>query len=158
MFSLSEPTVLSVFLFSYSSLASLVVEESLYTSALPIARFASLFSPYFSNLPEIVLFLSRDRLCRRCPSLLPPPAADDRLSRPLVHTVYSSRRSEYSSVLIFSGTLFCLPYLPALLEPRLIRKHTPSLLPRFSRFLFFDLCAGFLAFTSYSLSLQSSTF
>lgn len=72
MFSLSEPTVLSVFLFSYSSLASLVVEESLYTSALSIARFASLFSPYFSNLPEIVLFLSRDRLCRRCPSLLPP--------------------------------------------------------------------------------------
>lgn len=58
-----------------------------------------------------------------------------------MHTVYSSRRSEYSSVLIFSGTLFCLPYLPALLEPRLIRKHTPSLLPRFSRFLFFDLCA-----------------
>lgn len=155
MFSLSEPTVLSVFLFSYSSLASLVVEESLYTSALPIARFASLFSPYFSNLPEIVLFLSRDRLCR-LPSY--HPAADDRLSRPLVHTVYSSRRSEYSSVLIFSGTLFCLPYLPALLEPRLIRKHTPSLLPRFSRFLFFDLCAGFLAFTSYSLSLQSSTF
>lgn len=77
------------------------------------------------------------------PPATPPPTTAflARLSRPLVHTVYSSRRSEYSSVLIFSGTLFCLPYLPALLEPRLIRKHTPSLLPRFSRFLFFDLCA-----------------
>lgn len=74
MFSLSEPTVLSVFLFSYSSLASLVVEESLYTSALSIARFASLFSPYFSNLPEIVLFLSRDRLCRRRPPFSPARA------------------------------------------------------------------------------------
>lgn len=39
----------------------------------------------------------------------------------------SRRRLKCSSVLIFSG-LFCFLYLSALLQPRFIRKHTPSLL------------------------------
>lgn len=125
LFSSLGPTVSTVFLFFYSS--RFVAREFVYRHA-SHRPFASLFSPY---LPEIVLFLSRDRLCHRLPSLLP-----DRLSPP----VRSSRlaQNRLSSVLIFSG-LFCFPYLLALLEPRLIRKHTPSLLPCFSRFLFFDL-------------------
>lgn len=50
----------------------------------------------------------------------------------------SRQRSKCSSVLIFSG-LFCFLYLPALLQPRFIRKHTPSLLSHFLKFLSFDL-------------------
>lgn len=115
-------------LFSYFSIRLVSQSESLYTGAFPVSRSRRFFPRILSNLPEIVLFLSRDRLCHR--SSISPPVAHGLL--------VASLRSEYSFVLIFSG-LFCFPYLPALLEPRLIRKHTPSLLPRFSRFLFFDL-------------------
>lgn len=149
---------LSVFLFSYSSLASLVVEESLYTSALSIARFASLFSPYFSNLPEIVLFLSRDRLCRRCPSLLPsrrrrPPFSPARAHGLLVASLRILVRFN------FLGN----PLLPPIFTrftrtasyPQAHSISAPSL---FEISVFRFVRAGFLAFTSYSLSLQSSTF
>lgn len=48
------------------------------------------------------------------------------------------RRLKCSSVLIFSG-LFCFLYLSALLQPRFIRKRTPSLLSRTFWDFFFDL-------------------
>lgn len=102
---------------------------------------------YFSNLPEIVFLLVRDRLCHR-PSF------------PLVayhwpRTVYlPCRPLECSSTLISSG-LFCFPYLLVLPESHFICKyilHLPFFLPppsplslslcllsRFLKFLLFNL-------------------
>lgn len=79
--------------------------------------------PYFSNLPEIVFFLTRDRLCHASSfsqSLFFAPRG-----------LFAA--SEYSSVLIFSR-LFCFLYLPALLKPYLIHKHSISALHTFGNF------------------------
>lgn len=150
---------LCLLIFLLVSLAPLVVEESLYTSALSIARFASLFSPYFSNLPEIVLFLSRDRLCRRCPTLLPPR----RRRRPPFSPARAHGLLVASLRILVRFNFLGNPLLPPIFTrftrtasyPQAHSISAPSL---FEISVFRFVRTGFLAFTSYSLSLQSSTF
>lgn len=100
---------------------------------------------YFSNLPEIVFLLVRDRLCHRPSFLL--------VAYHWPRTVYlPCRPLECSSTLISSG-LFCFPYLLVLPESHFICKYIlqlPFFLPplpllslrllsRFLKFLFFNL-------------------
>lgn len=78
----SSPTVFAVVLFLCSSRSRRICTPARFPSPVRVA----FFPPYFSNLPEIIPFLCRDRLCHRFPSPLTPTT-----SSLWSHTVYSSR-------------------------------------------------------------------